>query len=148
MLKFLLCYSFPVFAALPIVRWAYGEEISNSNAGAEERLGYFSIIGDSERTPFKLQITFENCRELKDRYGKALPLTSIKLRYKTSQNGWIAEPMNLRISEKGQNCFNVIEFFNDVQERYDMELLTSWDKQRANAGIFYGRASFKILPRY
>jgi len=146
MLRLLFCCCFPVFAALPVIGWEHGNEISNSNADIEEILGYFSIIGDSEKTPFILQITFENCRELKDLYGNVLPLTSIRLRYKNDKNGF--EIMNLRIPARGQNCFNNIQFFNDVQERYDMELWTSWDRQKANAGTFSGRASFKILPRY
>ena len=142
---FLFCY-FPVFAALPIVGWVHGEDVvSNSDAKAEEILGRFSIIGDIEKTPFILQITFENCRELKDAYGNALSLASLKLKYQNAQSSW--ETMDLRISARGQNCFNNIEFYNDVQETYNMELWASWDRQRAAAGIFHGNAFFKILPR-
>ncbi|MDR2579801.1 MAG: hypothetical protein LBC85_02255 [Fibromonadaceae bacterium] len=125
---------------------AHGEDISNSNAEPEELLGFFSIIGDSEKTPFILQITFENCRELKDLYGNTLPLTNLQLKYKNAQNSWVT--MDLRIPARGQNCFNNINFFIDVQERYDMELWASWDRQKAAAGTFFGNASFKILPRY
>lgn len=137
-----------IFAALPVIGMLHGETVSGSGATAEEAFaGNFSIIGDSEKTPFKLQITLKNCRELKDRYGKTLPLTSVKLKYKNAKNGGFEESANLRIAAKGQNCFGIIEFYNDVQERYDMELWISWDNKKANAGTFYGDASFKILPK-
>jgi len=156
MLRLLLFCCFPAFAALPVIGMARGEAISLSGTSAtstEEILGYFSIIGDSEKTPFILQITFEDCRELKERRGKlksrhsnALPLTSFKLKYKNDQNGW--ENLNLELPAKGQNCFVNTEFYNNVQERYDMELWASWDNKKASAGTFHGSASFKILPRY
>ncbi len=145
MLRFLLCCCFPVFAALPVIGTKQGEEVLDSDAKAEGLLGYFSVIGDSERTPFVLQVSFGDCRELKDRYNKALPV-SFKLKYKNTQNN--LESLDLKLPAKGRNCFSNIEFYNNVQERYDMELWAFWEDKKASAGTFYGNASFKILPKH
>jgi len=144
MFRFLLCCCFPVFAALPVIHVAQGKDISDSNLGTDEILGTFEIRGDSAKTPFILQITFENCRELKNQYGYALLITGFKLKYKDLQSSY--KNIDLNISEKGQNCFANTQFYQDIQEEYDMELLASWNSQKASAGIFFGKASFKILP--
>lgn len=130
------------FAALPYISEAQGNDISET----EEALGYFSIIGDAQKTPFRLQITFENCNELRDNYGNTLPFTTLMLKYQDTQNASSWKTLNF-VLPKGQNCFKIIEFYNDVQEVYNMELWVSWDKKRAKAGTFYGRASFDILPK-
>jgi len=149
MFRFFLFLGFlvPVFSALPVVGIAEGRDIYNSEAQPEEPLFFFSLVGDSEKTPFRLQITFENCSELRDNHGRALALTGLKLRYKSDLTlGY--ETMNLGLTERGQNnCLREIEFYQDVQERYDMEAWASWDRTYNSAGNFSGRATFKILPK-
>jgi hypothetical protein len=136
----------PVFAALPVVGAAHGEQVSGSNASNEELMGYFSLIGDSLKTPFILQITLENCKELKSKHGQMLPLTAFKLKYINSQtSSW--ETINIKLGKGGKNCIHNIEFYNDVQEKYNMELWASWNRQKASAGTFKGRASIKVLPK-
>ena len=138
-----------IFADLPVIGMLHGEEVPGFSAVAGGTLlGSFEIVGDGEKTPFKLQVTFKNCRELKNRYGFALPLTSIKLKYRNTPNGAFKEDMYLAIASQGQNCFSIVNFLDDVQDRYYMELWASWNGEKAKAGIFYGEASFKILPQY
>jgi hypothetical protein len=142
---FLFCLV-PAFAALPIVGATRSEQVSSANAGNEEPLGYFSLIGDSLKTPFILQITLQNCKELKGKYGKTLPLSALKLKYINSKTrSW--EIRDIKLNKRGKNCIHNIEFYDDVQERYNMELWASWNGQRASAGTFEGRASFNILPK-
>lgn len=136
-----LCIA-PTFAALPVVREAHSVPVSDSKAANEEILGYFSLVGDSLKTPFKLQIAFENCNGLKDFHGNTLAFTSLKLKYvKAKTMSW--ETITLH----GKNCTHNIEFYNDVQEIYNIELWASWDRQRATAGNFKGRVSFNVLPK-
>jgi hypothetical protein len=148
---FFWCFLAPVFAALPIVKVMPCEpctEIPNSNTNSEEPFGYFSLIGDSESTPFRLQIIFENCNELRDNYGHALPLTVLKLKYIDTQSASSWKEITLKLAGKGQNCIHNFEFYNDVQERYDMEIWASWNKTKSYAGgIYEGRVSFNILPK-
>jgi len=136
-----------VYAALPVVREAQSLAVSDSRAADEEILGSFSLVGDSFKTPFRLQIIFENCNVLKDRrHGYSLFLTAFKLRYiKEQTRGW--ETINLSLNQQGNNCLHNIEFYNDVQERYNIELWASWDRQRATAGNFNGNVSFYVLPK-
>jgi len=135
-----------VYAALPVVREVQGIDVSVSKAADEEIVGRFSLVGDSLKTPFILQIISENCNELRDRYGNSLPFAAFKLKYvKTQTKSW--ETINLPLNGRGKNCLHNIEFYNDVQEKYDMELWASWDRQRAIAGSFKGNITFNILPK-
>jgi len=142
MLRLLFLCIAPIFAALPVIGEAHSVDVSGSNAANEEILGSFSLVGDSLKTQFRLQITIENCNKLKDPHGNTLALTALKLKYpKFPTSGY--ETINLQSA----NCIHNIEFYNDVQEVYKIELWASWDKQRATAGTFKGRASFNVLPK-
>jgi hypothetical protein len=135
----------PVFAALPVIGEARGERASG-NVSNEELIGSFSLIGDSLKSPFILQIILENCKELKSKHKTVLPLNVLKLKYIKSQTkSW--ETIDIKLNKRGKNCIHNIEFYDDVQERYNMELWASWNRQRASAGTFDGRASFKVLPK-
>jgi len=143
---FFCCCLAPVFAALPVVSAVYGEQISNSKASNEELVGHFSLLGDSLKTPFILQLIFENCGGLKDRRGNALPFTALKLKYVKEQTRGF-ETIDLQSVKRGKNCIQNIEFYEDVQEKYNMELWASWNTRNATAGAFKGRVSFNVLPK-
>jgi hypothetical protein len=145
MFKFFFWCLTPAFAALPIVGAVYSEQVS-PKVSSEELIGRFSLKGDSLKTPFILQFVFENCGEFKDRRGNALPFATLKLKYvKTQTSNW--ETIDLRSSKTGKNCIQNIEFYEDVQEKYNIELWASWDVRRATAGTFKGRIFFNILPK-
>jgi len=135
-----------VYAALPVIREARSVAVSGSRAANEEIMGTFSLVGDSLKTPFRLQLIFENCNGLKDRHSKSLNFTTFKLKYvKTKTMSW--ETINLPLNGRGKNCLHNIDFYEDVQEKYDMELWASWDRQRAIPGTFNGNVTFNILPK-
>jgi len=146
MFRLIFLFITTIYAALPAVREARSVDVSDSKA-AEEIMGSFSLVGDSTKTPFKLQLIFENCNGLRDRRrGNSLTFTSFKLKYvKTQTMSW--ETINLPLNERGKNCLYNVEFYNDVQERYDIELWASFDKSRATAGNFDGKVSFNVLPK-
>ena len=135
-----------IFADLPSISELHGEHVSDPSATEGISLGSFEIIGDDDKTSFRLQVTFKNCRELKNRYGFALPLTSIKLRYRNTQNGPFKEEDLAIAYQQGQNCSSIVNFPEGVQDKYYMDLRASWNDEKAKAGIFYGKASFEILP--
>jgi len=140
---FFLCVT-AVYAALPVVREAHS--VPASTKANEEILASFSLVGDSLKTPFVLQMVFENCNGLKDRYGNSLTFTALKLKYvKTKTMSW--ESIDLPLTGSGKNCIQNVEFYEDVQEKYDMELWASWDIGKATAGNFQGVVSFNILPK-
>jgi len=142
---FFWCCLAPAFAALPVVSEAYSEHISPKTSN-EELIGSFSLKGDSLKTPFILQFIFENCGEFKDRRGNALPFAALKLKYvKAQTSSW--ETIKLQTTKRGKNCIQNLEFYEDVQEKYNMELWASWDVRRAVAGTFKGRISFYVLPK-
>jgi len=141
---FFLCIA-TVYAALPVVREAHAVAVSDSKAD-EDIFATFSLVGDSLKTPFILQMTFENCNELKDRYGYSLVFTAIKLKYvKNQTKSW--ETIRLPLRGRGKNCLHNVEFYEDVQEKYNMELWASWDKGKTPGGSFQGRVSFDVLPK-
>jgi len=145
-LVFLFLCITTIYAALPVVREVHSVAVSDSKAANEEIVGTFSLVGDSLKTPFILQLVFENCNELKDRHNNSLNFTSYKLKYIKNQTmSW--ETINVPLTERGKNCIYNIEFYNDVQEKYDIELWASWDRKRATSGTFNGRVSFNILPK-
>jgi len=144
---FFWCCLAPAFAALPVISEVYSEHITkHPRTYNEELIGRFSLTGDSLKTPFILQFTFEDCSEFKDRRGNVLPFNALKLKYvKTKTNGW--ETIDLQLAKRGKNCIQNIEFYEDVQEKYNMELWASWDARKAIAGTFKGRISFDVLPK-
>jgi len=142
---FFLCIT-TAYAALPVVREVHGVAVSSSKVADEEILGNLSLEGDSLKTPFRLQMSFETCNGLNDRYGNPLVFTDFKLKYvKTKTKSW--ETINLPLTKRGKNCIYEVEFYEDVQEKYYIELWASWDRQRAPAGNYQGRLSLDILPK-
>jgi hypothetical protein len=135
----------PVFSALPIVSKAEGRDISKSNT--EELAGSFSIMGDSLKTPFRLQVVFEDCNKLKGARGKDISMSHAKLKYQNQNASSKWETIDLRLIGKGRNCFSIIEFYEDVQETYNMELWISLDERITSAGTFFGTAHIGILPK-
>jgi len=128
------------------VREVHSVDVSSYKITDEEIVGNLSLEGDSLKTPFRLQITFENCNGVKDRYGNSLVFTAFKLKYvKTQTKSW--ETINLPLKKQGKNCIYDVEFYEDVQEKYYIELWASWDRRRAPAGDFKGRLSFNVLPK-
>jgi len=148
MFRFLLCCCIvPVFATIPVLgNNAVGHDIKNSEYnGSEKVLASFTLINGDGIEPFVMQIAFANCSKLKDKYGNAIPLTVLKLRYKTN-DAWETQPISLTL-----DCLNTIEFsttINNLQSKYDFELLGSWNKQNAGriAGTFQESATIEILP--
>jgi len=133
------------YAALPIVREAHSVEVSNPKTN-EEILGSFSLVGDSLKTPFVLQLVFENCNGLKDNLGNLLHFSTFKLKYvKNRTKSW--ETINLPLTGRGRNCIQNVEFYEDVQEKYDIELWASWDNSKTAAGSFNGKISLSVLPK-
>ncbi|MCL2259974.1 MAG: hypothetical protein FWC15_01310 [Fibromonadales bacterium] len=125
---------------------AVGYDIKNSEyGGQEEVLASFVFDGGDGITPFAMQVILDNCSKLKDQYSNAIPIV-LKLRYKNIQGAWEMPSINLN-----SDCLNTIKFSsteNKLQQKYEFELIGSWNKQNANriAGTFQESVTIKILP--
>jgi len=91
-------------------------------------------------------MVFENCNGLKDSYDNLLPFATFKLKYvKDRTKSW--ETINLPLTKKGKNCIQNVEFYEDVQEKYDIELWASCDSKKTAAGSFNGKIYLSVLPK-
>lgn len=147
-LFFIFGFATHVFAALPIVSEVRGYDIYNSPEASVEGalVGNFRLIGDGFKKPFRMRIIFENCAKLKDEHGFRLPLTVIKLKYiKEQPSTW--ETKELKLIGGSQNCYAEIQFYEDIQDSYYMELWATWNTKGTTGGIFHESANVYILDK-
>ena len=146
MLRLLLCCCVPIFAALPVLVEAEGHNIENLDYdGSEVLLSTFQLANGDGETPFAMQITFANGSKLKDKFNNEIHLTALKLKYKNLSG--TEQPITLQPSNL--QTINFSSTIGNLQQKYEFELLGSWNKQNANriGGTFHENIYIEILPQ-